>query len=253
MFVVVGLVMLSGKTNVYAQSGGGTISGYAWSETIGWISFSGSGYGMSVNSSGVVSGYAWSPNIGWISANSTHLSGCPSSPCTATIDGDGALQGWMRAIAGGTSQSGNWDGFIRLSGSNYGPVRQSNSYFSGYSWGSDVVGWVDFRYASTDFIAAPSADLKVRKVGETTWQDGLTIQPTEEIELSWNQSSTVNTSSCQAVPPVYGFSTGSAISGVDNSIDEPIGGTSNIYRLICYSSGGAQKIDTVTVSTIGGT
>lgn len=252
LFIAFGVLMLSGKTDVYAQSSGGSISGYGWSETIGWISFSGSGYGMSVDASGTISGYGWSEHVGWVSAQSSDLAGCPSAPCTATINSSGALQGWMRVLAGGTSQSGGWDGFIRLSGSNYGPVRQSSGSFLGYAWGSDVVGWVDFQNVSTDFAAEPSADLKVRIVGSSTWQDSLTVQPTDEIELAWNQSSTANTSSCQSVPPTYQFSTGGAVSGTDSTVDAPIGNTSNVYRLICYSSSGAQKIDTVTVNTVGG-
>lgn len=250
--VAVGLVFLSGKTDVYAQSGDSSISGYAWSETIGWISFEGSGYGLSIDSGGVITGYAWSPNIGWVSANSSDLSGCPSSPCTASIDDDGALQGWLRAISGGTSQSGGWDGFISLSGSGYGPESDSSGSFDGYAWGSDVVGWLDFQYASTDFAAEPTAELKVRKVGEEDWLDELTIVPTEEIELAWNQDSTNNTESCEAVPPTYNFSTGSAASGIDSEVTAPIGNTSNYYRLICYSPNGTQKVDTVIVTTIGG-
>src|SRR5690606_12033986 len=70
-----------------AQSSGGTLSGYAWSDNIGWISMNGSGYGISVSGSGTLSGYAWSDNIGWISANSADLSGCPSGSCSASIDG----------------------------------------------------------------------------------------------------------------------------------------------------------------------
>lgn len=252
LFIALGITLQSGKTDVYAQGSDSSISGYAWSSNIGWISFSGSGYGLTVSSTGVITGYGWSSNIGWVSANSSDLSGCPSAPCTATIDSSGALQGWLRAISGGSSQSGGWDGFIRLSGSNYGPVRQSNGAFSGYAWGSDVVGWLDFQYATTDFAAEPSADLKVRIIGQTTWEDSLTIQPTEEIELSWNESSTANTESCQAVPPAYGFSTEGATSGLDSEVDEPVGNTNNVYRVICYSESGAQKIDTVTVSTVGG-
>lgn len=244
-------IALNNKSAVEAQSTS-SITGYAWSDTIGWLSFNGSGYGLSVNSSGVISGYAWSDNIGWVSANSSDLSGCPSSPCTATIDSGGNFEGWFRAIEGGTAQSGGWDGFISLSGSGYGPERQSGGDISGYAWGSDVVGWLNFAYASTDYLAEPTADLKVRITGSEDWEDGLTIQPTDEIELAWNQSSTENTTSCESVPPTHGFSTGSGVSGTDSDVEEPIGNTSNSYRIICYGEGDSQKIDTVTVTTAGG-
>jgi hypothetical protein len=89
-------------------------------------------------------------------------------------------------------------------------------------------------------------------VGSGTWQDSLTIEPTDEIELAWNQSDTTNTESCAAVPPTYGFSTSNAATGIDSVITPPIGNASNVYRLVCYSDNGSQKIDTVTVNTIGG-
>lgn len=132
------------------------ITGFGWSDTIGWISFDCSSggsctegfYAVSVDAdTGLVSGFAWSDNIGWISFNAGDLSNCPEVPCEARLR-DGALIGWGRALAGGTPQSGGWDGFIRLSGTNpsYGP-RLSGDTFSGYAWGSDVVGWVDLSYA----------------------------------------------------------------------------------------------------------
>ena len=51
------------------------LSGWAWSENIGWISFNsttgggGVNYGVTVASNGRLSGYAWSENIGWITFN----------------------------------------------------------------------------------------------------------------------------------------------------------------------------------------
>lgn len=246
MFVALSIVNLQQK-EAFAQSSG-SITGYAWSDTIGWISMNGSGYSLSVSGTGVVTGYAWSDNIGWVSANSSDLSGCPSSPCSASIDSSGGLQGWLRALSNG----GGWDGFISLSGSNYGPVRQSSGAFSGYAWGDMVVGWLDFSYASTDYVADPTAEVKVRKVGEIDWQDSLTILPTDEIEVGWNQAGSANTVSCESTPPTNNFSTGSAVSGIDSDVDEPIGNTSNNYGVVCYSSSGVQKYDSASVTTTGG-
>lgn len=131
----------------------GSISGYAWSENIGWVSFNcadpgtcaASNYAVNVDASGKLSGYGWSETIGWITANESELSGCPSNPCRAKINGN-ALTGWLRAL----SYGGGWDGWISLSGSNYG-VTQAGETFSGYAWGSDVVGWLDFQYARTTY------------------------------------------------------------------------------------------------------
>lgn len=251
-FLIISALTLQAISNASAQGSGSTVTGYAWSDTVGWMSLSGGSYGISVSSTGTLSGYAWSDTIGWVSANTSDLSGCPSAPCTASIDSNGAMRGWLKALSGGSAQSGGWDGFISLSGSNYGPVRQSNGTFSGYAWGDINVGWLDFRYATTNYQAVPTADLKVRVIGESTWQDSLTIAMGDEIELGWNQSSSDNTTSCEAVPPAYNFSTGSAVSGIDSDVDEPIGNTSYTYRLLCYGGGSTQAVDSLVVSTTGG-
>ena len=57
------------------------ISGWAWGDNFGWISFNctdtdtcGSvNYGVNTAINGDMSGYAWSDNIGWISFNSSDL------------------------------------------------------------------------------------------------------------------------------------------------------------------------------------
>lgn len=133
------------------------LSGWAWSSTIGWVSLNsttggGANHGVNVSSSGLMSGYAWSPNVGWISFNSSNLSGCPSGTCTANFNSQtGAVTGWARAIAGNGSsvQTGNWGGWIQLSGPSYG-VSASGCQWSGYAWGggpsldTGVIGWLSF-------------------------------------------------------------------------------------------------------------
>jgi len=117
------------------------ITGWLWSDNFGWISTNCSNtnscgtvnYGMAIDpSSGELSGDGWSDNIGWVSANAVDLTGCPTAPCTATISG-GNLTGWFKVIAGGSGQSGGWDGFISLNGAGYG-VAFSGGSFSGYAW-----------------------------------------------------------------------------------------------------------------------
>lgn len=122
------------------------VSGWAWSETIGWISFnstnqgSGAGYGITVDGTGAISGYAWSEHAGWISFNDT--AGCPSSPCQPVLNSStGEISGWAKALA---ADGNGWDGWIHLRGSNYG-VFATGCSWDGYAWGSDVVGWIHFR------------------------------------------------------------------------------------------------------------
>ena len=54
--------------------------------------------------------------------------------------------GWLKAVSGGSAQSGGWDGFISLSGTGYG-LTQSDAIVLGYAWGSDNLGWLDFSAA----------------------------------------------------------------------------------------------------------
>lgn len=134
-----------------------TISGHAWSDTIGWISLNctnhgtcgTSNYGIVYGYGGTLGGYAWSDSIGWVSAQSSDLTGCPSAPCTATLSG-GAFSGWLRALSGGSVGAGGWDGWIRLNGPGYGPTEVGGNV-SGYAWGSDVVGWLDFDQVSVAY------------------------------------------------------------------------------------------------------
>ncbi len=60
----------------------GTLTGYAWNDAIGWISFSSTNhngtipYQVSLNlNSGIFSGWAWNDIVGWISFNSTNHPG----------------------------------------------------------------------------------------------------------------------------------------------------------------------------------
>ncbi|MCK5022084.1 MAG: hypothetical protein KAR54_02450 [Candidatus Pacebacteria bacterium] len=136
------------------------LSGYAWSDNIGWISFNSNNgddsgnidYGVNIDNYGLFSGYAWSDNIGWISFESSDLSGCPGIDCRAWRDGNNIL-GWAKAL----SADGNgWDGWISLNtlsdGINNVPYGWyvDDGVLKGDAWGSDVIGWVrlDHPFAS---------------------------------------------------------------------------------------------------------
>lgn len=160
------------KTTKVEAVSSGSVSGYAWSETIGWIDFAPVGGGVSVDASGNFSGYAWSENIGWI--NFAPTSGYPSLPNHgARLEASNTVTGWARACAGtvngdctGASRTDGWDGWIKLSkytgdtGADYGvTVTPSTGNFSSYAWGSDVVGWIDFApaVAGSNIVHMPPA------------------------------------------------------------------------------------------------
>lgn len=114
-------------------------------------------YGLNIVSPGNVTGYAWSENYGWISFNGADLGGTVS--CSPVLS-QAALS--LNKITGGArilsiktdaekvpSNSGGWTGCISLSGtaadgSSYGvTLDTATGTFGGYAW-SDEIGWIDF-------------------------------------------------------------------------------------------------------------
>lgn len=153
------LIFLAGVHSAKAGTGD-NLSGYAWSSTIGWLSFNcvdpgtcaGADYGVNVGPTGALSGYAWSPNIGWVSFNAADVSGCPAAPCAPNLNKTtGEVSGWALALAGARRTDG-WDGWVSLRGtaadsSAYG-VSVNNCSWEGWAWGGPVVGWLSFNGAS---------------------------------------------------------------------------------------------------------
>lgn len=157
IFIIGAILFLTFEQKIEKiQAGtGDNVTGFAWSENIGWVSFnntSGGGgvnYGVDIGSDGIFSGYAWSRGtdadvggVGWLSFNQADLVGCPSGTCQAKLDlGNYEVSGWARVLAYG----GGWDGWIKLRGANYGvKLNSSTKEFEGWAWGDQVVGWLSF-------------------------------------------------------------------------------------------------------------
>lgn len=153
-----------------AEAAPTSLSGYAWSDIIGYISFScttcGAGnYAVYVDpDNGDFSGHAWSSGIdtvpdpdqggiGWISFERADTGDPPGDPYQSTggaiakVDALGNVTGWARALsacnlgASGNlnptpctqnSNAGGWDGWIKLNGVTMNPA---DGRFSGYAWG----------------------------------------------------------------------------------------------------------------------
>ena len=145
----------------FAASAISELSGWAWSENIGWISFNSDSDGSSIEyavsidtGNGKLSGYAWSENIGWISFNESDTGvppsddPCPDASCIAKATPSGQLgssdvpiYGWARALA----HDGGWDGWIRFDHGKSGEVYiDSSGDLHGWAWGGEVVGWISF-------------------------------------------------------------------------------------------------------------
>lgn len=139
------------------------IWGWAWSETIGWISFScqnetaigaGVDYGVDINEgTDTLTGYAWSKNIGWIDFSGANID---VSGGTGSLSGQAQACSVFEAGCSGdlkdNSERGGWDGKIALSGTAdngdpYGVTLNSGvapAEFENWAWGDDVVGWISF-------------------------------------------------------------------------------------------------------------
>lgn len=141
------------------------LSGWGWSDNIGWISFncgdvgtSGCGaanYKVTVDNAGNLTGWAWSENIGWIMFNPSGP--YPEAPNYSSKVSDGKIVGWARVCAGtvggdcaSVSRSDGWDGWIKLSGVSTGgdpyglSVEPGTGKIIGFAWGGEVLGWTSF-------------------------------------------------------------------------------------------------------------
>lgn len=154
-------------SNFLAEAGSShNVSGWAWSDSAGWISFNSANdpattadYGVNVDDTGIFSGYAWSDVVGWISFNASDVSGCPSGTCQPQVNlTTGEVTGFAKMLldytgSGDDAFANGWNGWIELSGSNHTSPDMSgnsgltydptNEQFLGYAW-SDDIGWIDF-------------------------------------------------------------------------------------------------------------
>lgn len=147
--------------SVNAQSPERSITGWAWSDNIGWVSFScedtnscGSvDYGVYIDGSNNLTGFAWSDNVGWLKFGG--LSSFPSGgsvQSNAKLSGNN-IEGWARFCAGTingdctsmTNHPDGWDGWVSLSGTVSDSDDGYYSIIQGYIWGSTVVGWSEWK------------------------------------------------------------------------------------------------------------
>ena len=148
MFLIIGVFCVFSSIENVESSVSDNVSGWAWSDNIGWICFnsvtdgSANDYGVNIKDDGEFEGYAWSDNVGWISFNPAELVGCPAGTCEAKLDKDtGEVSGWARVLSS--------DGWIRLRDESNGFANDdvyidiSAGDFHNYAW-SDDIGWISF-------------------------------------------------------------------------------------------------------------
>ncbi|MDP6387982.1 MAG: hypothetical protein QGG63_01770 [Candidatus Pacebacteria bacterium] len=217
------------------------MSGWAWSDNIGWISFNCTDtnscgtvdYGVNAVANGNLSGYAWSDNVGWITFNESDLSGCPSGECTAKLIDDNLL-GWARALSYGDE----WDGWISLNGPNYGVVKNGNS-LKEFAWDASAIedkqigiGWIEFDSLFGGVVFSSQNDPTVDISADPTL-----IFSGNNSTLSWTST---NATSCDAS---VGWSGSKELSG--NEVVGPIT-NDTVYWLTCTNELSSAS-DSVTV------
>lgn len=210
------------------------LHGYLWSDTIGWISMNcaeGSSTGGSIcglnnykvsiipdtnptdTILGAIDGYAWSDNIGWIKFGG--LSNFPSNAYgnseVRLTSGDYYMYGWARACAGTengdcstmTDHTDGWDGWISLKSRNVvaAPVNHyvslTGTNFSGYAWGSDVVGWISFNGVSFTSPCTAQTSCNVAYDGTVSTNQWCEVEP--EILCTTGLTCSPSTSSCELI------------------------------------------------------
>ena len=234
-----------------------SVTGYAWSQYMGWISFSGTGYGVSEDTTtGALSGYAWSSNFGWISFNASD----GTHPAGAANVITKAVTGWARACAAFADKnacsgaldanSGGWDGWIALAGtasdsSTYGVTQNANCTWTGYAWGSDSIGAISMSGTAADSsaygVTASDASACAGVPTATLSASPDTIDNGQSSTLTWSSTSAT---SCTAAG---GFSTGGATSG-SVSVG-PLSSTQN-YQISCTGTGGSVNSNVATVTVL---
>jgi prepilin-type N-terminal cleavage/methylation domain-containing protein len=130
--------------NGWAWGGGATLP--AGDTSLGWIKLNGGSlYGIKIpaQDGSALSGYAWSENLGWVSFNSSDLGGCPSGTCSAVRSGNNIV-GWARILS---ANSGGWLGWVKLDGGALYGVTLTNGVLGGKAW-SDELGWIYFSGAT---------------------------------------------------------------------------------------------------------
>ena len=156
------------------------VTGYAWSDIIGWINFNPANAsclytldcGVNYNNgTGQLSGYAWSDNIGWVyfgpNKGNISASTAPNNPqqwAKANI-ATGFVSGWAktyRAIPDKTDINaedgqtlGGWEGWIKMDHGMTNPVSIdfATGDFHGWAWSSDtagIIGWISFNSKDCD-------------------------------------------------------------------------------------------------------
>ena len=270
------------------------LSGYAWSPNVGWIDMS----TVSIDTqTGDFSGYAWSPNVGWltfdpvnvpagtgVAAQGAQLQGITSTGgqvigfarfCTPATTGAAANQfcngpttSTGYGASGSPTNTEGWGGWVGMNGSWQQGVSASVNQttglvsFSGYAWGDEVVGWIDFKGVSAKIplttsltcqdpqatnFGGPIPCVYAQSGGNVSFTSSNVDCKQGTAQLTWT---TNNIASCTASGG-YGFSGPIPASGGTMPVSGLPQNQSVTFGVTCVDMNGANLPPAQTVVNIG--
>lgn len=173
------------------------VSGYAWSENYGWVSFncvdnsscSDFDYGVTIDPTTLnFSGYAWSDNLGWIDFSGVSL------------DSSGDVVGSAQILALGA------EGELRFDDQNLGVWIDEDGYFHGWAWNSDTegkgLGWLSFNCSdeNNNCTEGVAGDYKVITSFDFNRPPSVTL---EESDINYDSFPDFFDNPCEYNPAVY--------------------------------------------------
>lgn len=224
--------------------------------------------------SGNISGHAWSNNVGWISFNRSETLNPPGddpgsgSGPIAKIQMNGSdlgqVKGWGRALAAMADTEDGWDGWIHLSDNSSSPSRHPGgpSYIAGdrgvtfnpstgsvvgYAWGSEVLGWIKF--VNVTLGSPPQGvpfDYNLTNSGSINLVPGgqpVTVRVTRNLLSGASQPVTIGMST--SFPPRTGVSVN--VSSTNN----PCTPNQNCFSEITFSASASAPEDNYNVTVVG--
>jgi hypothetical protein len=213
----------------------------------------------------MISGYAWSDNIGWIKFGglSSFPTGSGTTPQNAQLEyldygagaGAGATQanlvGWARACAGTANgdcstmqpSADGWDGWISLNGSSLDgksgysvSLKGDGVTLTGYAWGSDVVGWIDFDGVTLSAIPVIPVTINYLNAASSSISTG------NSTTISWSSTGADTCSLKIGEAPFNSGSTATSGSATSGSLS-----TTTTFFANCTNSTGGQATAYKTV------
>lgn len=156
-------------------------------------------YGVTVNLDensndfGDLDGYAWSTTLGWLSFVDSNSSVCGSP--AAFIDvadasgGEAPIKGWARFTVAGNDPY--WDGCVKFDNGSLGEVTvdMQSGQVSGSAWGSNLVSWLSFDcpgcnvFITTDDIIVP----EIAQVTIGANPEIVSLNITTQTDIFWNE------------------------------------------------------------------